>query len=248
MPTKPQSQDLVRVAALGDRVDHFTSLRDTAHQDIAELKSRRSALGERLAEVQASQPDDDGAVLDEPLIEALAADPSCSPDPGAIAEAAKRHAALQVSTGHWRATIKLHEGALAKLDREMAGATGKVEEAENERVAAWRTFVTETHAYLLQQFRDQFEQLYSETLAPLIALQQLDGGDGRTSLVSIGMTRVDDTSSIKLTGYGASGRFLESLFPKRRGDDRALSDGPERIRALRELLRKVGGQRAGGSA
>ena len=89
-------QDLSAIAALNGRVDELDATRGNAFREVAELGRRRQALEERLAEVRASKPVDAGAVLDEPLIEALAADPSCSPDADAIAKAAKRHVALQV--------------------------------------------------------------------------------------------------------------------------------------------------------
>jgi hypothetical protein len=198
---------------------------------------RRQELEERLKDLRASRPSD--APPQEPLVDALAADPSAMPDDAAITEVIERRASVQVARQSWEAKVSLLERAIAKIDDDLAQLQVEEERAQQDRSALWMEFVVEAHAHLSALFRERWEQLYAEVVGPLGALEQERDLNGNPIINYIRIPRLTDETEITFRSHvSGRGLVIDQLFPKLAGPHRPLGYDGQLDRFCASLRRR----------
>jgi hypothetical protein len=236
MNTAAKSPELTRLAELSASIERIDEGAEIAEQR-ANLMKRRQELEERLKDLRASRPSD--APPQEPLVDALAADPSAMPDDAAITEVIERRASVQVARQSWEAKVSLLERAIAKIDDDRAQLQADEERAQEDRDALWIKFIKESHAYLSGLFRERWEQLYVEVVGPLGALEQQRDMNANPIINYIFTPRLTDETLVKFHSH-ASGRgpVFDQLFPKLSSPHTPLGYDGEMDRFRAELHRR----------
>lgn len=220
MNAETTSPELARLAELSARIERIDrSAGNAAKIDV--LTERRQVLVDKLEEIRLARPGD--VQPRAGLVDALAADPTAMPEDSVIQEEIERRAAVKAAQDTWEAKASLTRQAIAQIDQDIDRLKAEGDQEQEERDGLWVEFVRGSHAHLSAIFREQWEKLYAEVVAPLAALELLTD-HGRTHLVPLYMApRFGDDTLIKFRSHIA-GRsdVVDQLFPKLASPHRPL--------------------------
>jgi hypothetical protein len=208
--TKTELTGLVQLNAEVGRIDGLITLE---RNQLAELATNRTALESRLSSIQSRQPAED-VDLDDPLAQALAANPGAELASADVAQVAERSAKRQSDVRAWRKEVSLVERAITIVDGNVVAGKERLAELDAARAAAKIRFFRAAHPYLLAVFRERLDALHEEVLAPLLGMEQMEDGNGTVVISRTGARLFDRTEIMITTGWGNDER-VECLSPRK---------------------------------
>jgi predicted nucleic acid-binding Zn-ribbon protein len=207
----PTSPDRAHLIELNGAYEQLGADIEQVRARIESLRGNRATLEQRLAQTNDQQPTED-CELDDPLVAALAADPAADLSSREVSVAAERSASIQSAMRAWRKEVSLVERAIGKVDETIGAAEAELVSLRHAHKEAHAAFAKAAYDYLLSEFRERFEVLYSEVLAPMAAIEKLKGPDEREVVpVYAGFCR---DLEIKRRLYERGGFTDEHFFPK----------------------------------
>jgi hypothetical protein len=231
-----------RAAELSRRVADYEAAAESAQGRLENLKARRGALADRLAELDARRPVI-GDGIDSSLVDALVADPSAQPDPASIASRADDHIAVMT---RWETDKEVVTQAIARIDAEIEAAEGDFDARSGPGGEAFREFVEASHEALLKTFLAEIERLRVEYVVPMLIMTRLytngkveNSSAAHRLIIGASQVQLCDDSEITTVWSGPSGRGTnDHLKAGRFGpDERRMA--PERLQAFRDELAKL---------
>jgi hypothetical protein len=188
-----------------------------------EAVRRREALAARLDEELCRPRPQDPVTAD--LASALAADPTADVGAEAAARLRKSRQATGAQEEALDAITTVVGDAMARVAAEIEHLEREKSDAARRRDEVWCEFVREAYAALLGEFRERWDALYAEVVAPMVALAELKApnqapGFNTNIVAGVDPGRITDDSVFKV-------RTREGIDYLFRGRD---IPGPEVVR------------------